>query len=159
MSTSPSRERVSALLARLRDTHGQFDIQQTTVGVRSEKYDQAIRSSGGVADVRVRCVDPQGRVLLVRDGEDWAEPTGRVGAHQDVHDAAARIVREAAGVACVVEGLEQAAIVCVNDEDDTDRHPFYRLTAHFLARPVEGAPREGDARWAEAAPELEPLVR
>lgn len=198
MVTSPSLERVSALLARLRADHRGFHIQQTTVSVSGEEYDRAVRDGGGVAEVRVRVCD-DGQVLLAREGRTWVEPGGSVGARtdggkpnrarrvssdeqsesdresaitmtnggrvgtrsnggdaesreeDDFRLVARRLVEEETGVRCTVEDLQRASIVCVYDEDDPQRPPFYRLTAHFDGSYEAGEPQR-NARWQKVSP-------
>jgi len=139
----PSRERVAARLARLREEYEGFDVQQTTVTVRPEEYERAA-ATPGAADVRVRVRNADGEVLTV-DG-DPPETTVENGC--DLAVAAREAVAETTGVEPVVEGLDHVAIVCVRDEERDDS--VYRLSAEFTANAPEVDP-PGEAAWREAS--------
>jgi ADP-ribose pyrophosphatase YjhB (NUDIX family) len=151
MLAGPSRARVTARFAQLRDAYDDFDVRQTTLSVTPDEYERALAEFGDVARVDVRVRNDEGEVLAVPDGEEWREPGTGVGASEPIADVACETVRERTGVQPVVAGLDRAAIVCINVEDP-DREPVYRLHVRLLADAADGTPT-GPASWRGEPPE------
>ncbi|WP_435195778.1 hypothetical protein [Natronomonas sp. EA1] len=153
MVSSPSRARVTARLAQLRDRYGGFDVRQTTVSVHSEEYEANRDSAGEVlADVRVR--NDAGELLSVEGESGWQAPMVSVGAGEPLVETVEHGVERLTGVRARVQELDCVAIVCVHDADDPDRDALYQLHARFDAAYDAGVPRSEGAAWrAESRPE------
>lgn len=151
MLAGPSRARVTARFAQLRDAYDDFDVRQTTLSVTADEYERALAEFGDVARVDVRVRNDEGEVLAVPDDEGWREPGTGVGASEPIADVACETVRERTGVQPVVAGLDRVSIVCIN-VDDPDREPVYRLHVRLLADAAGGTPTD-EACWLAEAPE------
>ena len=141
-----SRDRVTETLARLQERYAPFDVEQTSVGVPSEVFDEVV--DGDVLDATVRVRNENGEVLVTEADEERTAP--RVSYDPDTDPAAeleAALLAET-GVGCRVEELRDVAIVTVHDEDDTEREPAYLLEEHFEGRYEDGTPAGGLA-WRE----------
>jgi ADP-ribose pyrophosphatase YjhB (NUDIX family) len=150
MAASPSRDRVTARFAQLRDAYEDFEVQQTTVRVDEREYEDAVGAFGGVARADVRVRNEDGEVLSVCEGDGWREPGTEVGASEPIADAACEAVHEATGVRPTVRTLDRVAIVSITG-DGPDQPPVYRLHLRFEADVDAGTPGEGTA-WRTDPP-------
>lgn len=158
MDASPSRDRVSARLSQLRDAYPDVEVERTRLGVSAAEYERVVSASNGVVKVGVRVRDGEGRVLGVRGGDGWVLPAAAVPAGVSIRETARKEVTRAAGVSCTVDDLTRVAVVRVDDADNEDHAPVYRLYALFDATHRDGDPRAGDARWLDATPTVGPVV-
>lgn len=174
MATSPSRDRVTARFAQLRDAYEEFDVQQTTVSVDAGEYEAVLADFGGIARAEVRVRNDAGEVLAVRegdgdgdhlgdgdgidggdgDGDDgWRAPETEVGASEPIADTACDAVHESTGVRPAIRTLDRVAIVSIAT-DDPEKPPVYRLHVRFEADVDAGTAGEG-AAWREEPPETD----
>lgn len=151
----PSRERAEALLTRLREDYGAFDVVEKTWQEKPGDYD-AMRETvvaGGGAGAGVWLTDDAGRVLLVRnEGDDgWGDPGGKVEPDESVEAAAVRETREEAGVDCELDDVNEVHLVEVRDESDPDRPALVTPIVVFDGDYAGGDPRSRDGEIAEVA--------
>jgi ADP-ribose pyrophosphatase YjhB (NUDIX family) len=97
----------------------------------------------GGATARVR--DTDGRLLLVRHGDEWADPGDARRPGEDYRECARRAVAEATGLAARLDDL--AAVHIHVADDPFDRPPLPDPALVFEATPQRGGapdPRPGD---------------
>jgi len=149
----PSRDRVTETLERLKQRYSAFDVQQTSVGVPSDVYEQAV--DGGVLDASVRVHNDAGEVLVAETDERWDPPRVQYDPDDlgsDPESELEAVIHAETGVDCRVEDLLDVSIVAVHDEDDESRPPAYVLQANFEGRYESGSPT-GRRAWREEAEE------
>ncbi|WP_276257448.1 NUDIX hydrolase [Haloglomus litoreum] len=134
------RRHVQALLSDLAAEHGELDVVRRGWDCDAASYDalaetfQAFDVVGG-ATARVR--DTDGRLLLVRHGEDWADPGDARRPGENYRECAQRAVAEAAGVEVRLDALSEVQIHVARD-------PFDRPPLPDPALVFEASPRRGD---------------
>jgi ADP-ribose pyrophosphatase YjhB (NUDIX family) len=148
MSSSDISDDVSVYLDALYDRYDDFDVQQTTVCVDSEKF-EAVADRSGLAEVRVRVEGTDG-VLAVGGDDEWVAPGGVVESADSLSAAAVEFVSRQTGVDCRIENLDRVSLVCLQCE--TSDREVWQLSAVFDALAEAGTPSEG-ATWRQAVPE------
>jgi ADP-ribose pyrophosphatase YjhB (NUDIX family) len=145
-----------ALTARYGDVERRADV----VDLDPERFDRAlVRGDDGAWGVGSLVVH-DGRVLMVREGDTWLLPGGRLEPDESPEAGARREVREETGVA--VEVTELAAIADRTFRRAGGRETYEFVFATFLATPTtneppaELDPPEGGIErvaWQETVPE------
>ncbi|WP_254837805.1 NUDIX hydrolase [Natronomonas marina] len=130
------------------------------IEIDAERFDRGIeRGDDGAWGVGALVVD-SGRVLLVREGDIWLLPGGRLESDETPEAGAVREVREETGVDAEITGL--GAIAEQTFRRDGSAATFDFRFATFLADPVStdiaadpGRPGEGidEAAWHGDVPE------
>lgn len=134
------RRHVQALLSDLAAEHGELDVVRRRWDCDAASYDalaetfEAFDVVGG-ATARVR--DAEGRLLLVRHGDGWADPGDARRPGEDYRECVRRAVSEATGVAVGLEGLVEVHIHVARD-------PFDRPPLPDPALVFEATPQRGD---------------
>lgn len=148
-----SRDRVADRLGMLEEAYSSFPVNQTTLSVSRNTYDQAReRCSEGLADVYVQVYDEADNVLLVERPNGWVVPHVEPGVEDRLETGTQRLLAERTGVECRLTDLRRATILGVRNEDDPDRDPVYRLLTVFAAEHTGGTPRN-DVAWHTELPE------
>jgi ADP-ribose pyrophosphatase YjhB (NUDIX family) len=148
-----SGDRVADRLGVLEKAYGSFPVNQTTLSVSADAYEQAReRCSEGFADVYVQVYDETDNVLLVERGNGWTVPRVEPRVDDRLETGTRRNLVERTGVECRLTDLKRATILGVRDECDPDRDPVYRLVAVFAAEHTGGSPGDG-AAWHAGLPE------
>ncbi|MDZ7746992.1 MAG: hypothetical protein U5K28_10965 [Halobacteriales archaeon] len=137
MAEATARERVTARLAQLRGSYDNFDIQQTTVSVSPEEFDNVTDDEETVlAEVHVE--NEAGDRLLIDSSTGWHPPSTTVSTGQSLTETVRDTVSRQTGVVPDIEALEQAAIVAVGCASNDDE--AYQLQLRFSATPERGEP-------------------
>lgn len=153
-----SREHVEELLADLESAYESFPVNQTTVAVSGEHYDHVVElAQEGVARVDVHVHNDQGDVLLVETGDGLVAPGEIIRAEDSLEQRARRAVRQATGVECRIEAIEEATIAGVHSKAEPDADPVYRLVVLLSGRPVAGTP-SADGQWQADPPESQLVI-
>lgn len=146
-TASPSAD-ISAHLDALYEEFDGFDVNQTTVSVGGEEFDER-KERGDIVEVQVRVEGTDG-VLAVPAEDEWAKPGGIVDGQTQLSTAAGELVRQQTAVDCQIEELIRVSLVCLQSERSGDQ--VWRLSALFAADAESGSPA-GDAAWREQLPE------
>ena len=111
--------------------------RETTHAVDADRFARAReRIEGGLSwAVGAVVTDDEGRVLLVREDEQWLAPGGKVEPGETRDAAVVREVREETGIVSSVTGL--VAVTEVGFEHGGERVSFW--FAHYTATPVTTA--------------------
>jgi ADP-ribose pyrophosphatase YjhB (NUDIX family) len=135
------RRHVAALVSDLAAEHGELEVVQRRWDADAASYDalaetfEAFDVVGG-ATARVR--DTDGRLLLVRHGDEWADPGDARRPGEDYRECARRAVADATGVAVRLDDLHEIHIHIARD-------PFDRPPLPDPALVFEASPRRGDS--------------
>ena len=153
-----SRDHVEELLAELESDYDSFPVNQTTVSVSAEQYDRVVEQwRRGIARVDVHVHNDQNDVLLVEDDDDLTVPGEVVTEGDSLERRARRAVRQATGVECEVETIEEVTIAGVHNEADPDAEPAYRLVVLMSGRLASGTAGP-DGRWQADPPESQLVI-
>lgn len=157
-----TRAAIDRRLARLRDTYGDFAVEQERVTNDPDYFAHGrdLVGSGVVGDAGAWVTDDDGRALLVRhEGAPhlWGTPGGGHEPGETLEETARREVREETGIECELTGVYWARRKVAVHEDDPERR-FQLLTVEFEADSVGGEIEIGDeeilaARWFTEPPE------
>jgi len=145
-----SNEAVESYLSVLDSSHDSVTINQTTVTVTSEEYErERERALSGSVDVYVKVRNERGEVLHLADGDEPELPS-TTGAVEPFERAARELLERQVGIACRIDGVEQATIFGIRDEA-REHETLYRLAIVFEATPQdEAAVRDTDSENAGA---------
>ncbi len=140
-----SRVAVEERLSALEQRYGSFPVNQTTLTVPAAERERAPSDPEGGVEV-IAVVRNGDDELLLGEGESgWVIPRGMVGPEERLEGTVRRVVREAAGVDCVVDRPLRASIVGLRDADGGTT---FRLRVAFAARGV-GAVEDTARRWSD----------
>jgi len=144
-----SRERVEERLVALDDAFDSFPVNQTTLTVSSDGYQQIReRCRESLVDAYVQVYNDDGQALLVGDGTvPQVEPAPEEGVVAGVR----RALRDRTGVDVDLTGLERVTILGVCDETADDPDPVYRLVVVLAGERVSGT-SGSDCEWSEGVP-------
>ncbi len=153
-----SRARVEELLADLEGIYDAFPVNQTTLALGNERYEQARdQYVEGSVETYVELRNDDGDILHVRKNGRFGLP-GIVG---DPDDSLERTVRRAvtaqAGVTLSIEGISEVTITGLSNADDDDAPILYRLLVVFDADYSGGTPAEG-AEWRPTRAAITPAI-
>lgn len=153
-----SRDHVEELLSELESAYESFPVNQTTISVSEEYYDQVVeRCEQGVARVDVHVHNDQDDVLLVENGDGLAAPGEVLTTEDSLEQRARRAVRQAAGVECRIDSIQKVTIAGVHSEADPDADPVYRLVVLLSGQLVSGSPTP-EGQWQADPPESELVI-
>jgi len=153
-----SRDHVEALLGDLESAYESFPVNQTTISVSGEYYEQVVeQAQQGVARADVHVHNDEGDVLLVETGDGLVAPGEIISTEDSLEQRAKRAVRQAAGVECRIETIEEATIAGVHSKSDPDAEPVYRLVVLLSGRLVSGTPGP-QGQWQADPPESELVI-
>lgn len=151
-----SRDTVGEGIEFLQDHHGSFPVNQTTISLSADAYQDAVdRASTGIADVYVRVHNDDGEILHVEADDRFRVPRCVGDSEKALTDRAREAVREATGVRCAIDEVARVTIAGIRNADDMDADPVYRLLVLFEASHVGGT--LGDATW-RSEPEMPEFV-
>jgi ADP-ribose pyrophosphatase YjhB (NUDIX family) len=151
-----SRARVEDLLSDLEHLYDSFPVNQRTVALPGERYEEAREAySERTVDTYVEITNGEGETLHVaEDGSD-----GLPGAVNDLGESleaeVARAVAETTGVDFAIDGVSEVTIAGISNADEPDEPVLYRLLVVFSAT-YEGGEPASDAEWRGASPEPMP---
>jgi len=151
-----SREHVEAKLEELEEAYGSFAVTQTTITLPGEQY-KSMRERGNPDPIAayIAVTNDEEDVLHV-DGEEEPELPGvQVGLGESLEPAVREQVRDAAGIDCVVDGVEQVTITGLRHGDDPSAETLYHLVVVFSGEHRAGAPAS-EATWRQLDDGLEP---
>lgn len=121
-------------LEQLGETYQSFAINQTTVAVATDRYErEKATSDPEVIEVYTRVHNDDSEILHVNDGDALELPRATTASVTDVEATARQAVEDAAGIECILEGLDAVTIIGVRDANDDSRPTVYRLIAVFDA--------------------------
>jgi ADP-ribose pyrophosphatase YjhB (NUDIX family) len=127
------------------------------IEISAERFEKGIER-GDDGEWGAGClVADDGGILLVREGDDWLVPGGRVEADESPVVAARREVLEETGLSVVVTGLGAIAEQTFVHEGTGETYEFYFAT--FVGEPVEADPQFDpepgidEAAWHDGVPE------
>jgi ADP-ribose pyrophosphatase YjhB (NUDIX family) len=144
-----SREAVRERLERLHGSYDGFDVFGETARVDSEHYRRHRErlADDGVGRVVVWAGRAEDGVLLTREAPDgvWTVPSGSVRGDEAFDAAAARCVRERAGLDPTLGDVYRVERVELRDRDRERgaAPPLHDLTVHFDATVAAGEPEPG----------------
>lgn len=142
-------EGASEYLDALYEEYEGFDVQQTTVGVDPDEFAVIGDRPEGVA-VRV-CIEGDGGILGIPDGDDWTLPGGIVTA-DPTRETVAAFAERWTGVRCAVDGLVRVSLVCL--QCDSAAEELWTISAQFSATATGGSPKNG-AVWCDRSAPIE----
>jgi len=152
-----SRDHVEELLSELESAYDSFPVNQTTVSVSADHYERAVeRYQQGVARLDIHVHNDQNDVLLVENDDGLTVPGETISASDSLEQRARRAVRQATGVECRIESIQEVTIAGVHSEPDPDADPVYRLVVLLSGRLVSGTPTAG--KWQADPPESELVI-
>ncbi len=147
-----SRARVDAVIERLRQEYGAFEVVDKTWERPTAELDRIERQfeQDRLDGAGVWLTNDDGEVLLVRnDGDDgWADPGGKVELGEEYETAARRELREETGVECELTGLREVHVI---ENTAPDAASIFEVIVIFDGAYAGGdvRPREGEIAAAE----------
>jgi len=152
-----SRERVEAHLDSLERVYDGVSVNQTTLSLQPEQYSSMReRAAKGHVEAVIEVHDEESKVLHLRRGGEADLPSVRVTPEEDPESRVRETVREQAGIACVVDGLERATIAGIRNAEDPDAETVYLLSLTFRGRHTGGVVAE-DAEWRPGTNRVESI--
>jgi ADP-ribose pyrophosphatase YjhB (NUDIX family) len=148
---------VESCLSAIEESYGGFSVNQTTIPVPADQYEQEReRTSNGRVDLYAKVRNTDDEVLHLTSGDDTRLPSATIDGTHTFEEAVCRTVRETAGVDCRVTGVEEVTILGVCHAEDDDKDAVRRLAVVFEATHEEGTIAE-DAAWRAPGEEVQPV--
>jgi len=147
---------IESYLSTLEESYGSFSINQRTVTISPEQYEQERAKDDAVA-VHLKVRNESGDVLHVEDGGSPALPSTTVSMDESLEPPAKAVVTEETGVSCRIEELSAVTILGLHDEANPESETLYRLAVLFEAT-LENDPGDGQAVWKDHDPESSSLL-
>lgn len=144
-----SREAVRERLEQLHASYEGFDVFGETATVDAERYGQhrEALATEGVGLVAVWAGREERELLLTRGGRGvddvWTVPSVSARDGESLDDAAARCVRERAGLECSIGDVYRVERVELRERGPGESPPLHELTVHFDAVVAAGEPTPG----------------
>jgi ADP-ribose pyrophosphatase YjhB (NUDIX family) len=143
-----SSARVESRISELETAYSSFPVNQTTVSVPSERYEQA-RAELESLDIFGKVTNDDAEVLHSEEGENPTLPSTTITGTERLESALVDTVEEQTGIVPQVDDVEQATIVGIRDESNPERGTVYRLAVLFSASARSGS-LDADAVWKPA---------
>ena len=119
-------ETVESHLSVLGETYSSFPVNQTTLAVRSSRYEREVEhAESGCITVYTKVHNDSSEVLHV-DEEDSLELPSTTTTVDELEPAAREAVKETVGIECTLTGLEQATIFGIRDADDFNSNELFQ---------------------------------
>jgi hypothetical protein len=148
---------VESCLSALDESYSGFSVNQTTIPVPAQQYEQERkRASEGRVDLYAKVQNTDDEVLHLTSGDETRLPSTTIDRAYTFEDTVTATVREKTGVECRVTGVEEVTILGVRHASDDDRDTVCRLAVLFEAT-REGGTTESDADWREPGEVAEPV--
>jgi hypothetical protein len=147
---------VESCLSMLEERYGSFSINQTTLSVPQEEYEQAITEAlEDRIDIYAKVENDDAEVLHVQDQRTPTLPSTTTSSDGSLEREVRTAVQQRTGVECSVTAVEQATILGItNDDEDSDT--IYRLAVLFEASHHAGAVNENGV-WQQSANPPQPI--
>ncbi len=142
-----SRARVEDLLTELERTYDAFPVNQTTLALPAERYEDARgRFADGLVDTYVEVANDAGEILHVPDEDGLSLPGAVSDPEQALERNVKREVADRTGIECAIDGVSSVTIAGISNADAAESDTLYHLLVVFDASHTGGDP-EGDAEW------------
>jgi len=152
-----SSANVESCISELEDSYGPFPINQTTLAVPDNEYQQARDDAQeDTVDLYAKVHNDEAEVLHVQEQGTVALPSTTASANAVLGAEAERTVQQLTGVDCSITGVEQATILGITN-DEAECETVYRLAVLFEAHHDDGAVNE-EAVWQQSANTPQPIV-
>jgi hypothetical protein len=148
-------ELIEAHIDHLEALFGSFPVNQTTVSLSEERYERARTDRDRRLDAYVEVRNDDADVLHVDADESVELPSASVTVDGDIERQLRRHVRERTGVEPTLDGIEQATIAGIRNDDSEDSETVYRLVVVFSAHRERGQAGH-DAVWQSAHDAVRP---
>ena len=133
-SLGGTHEEIEDRLDRLEEQYGTVTVNQSTFEVEGDRYRRVAEGTrADEVDVHVVVHNDTDDVLVWERDSRWTIPQGTVQPDESPEMAAERIVRENAGVDCVVQDVSNATIVGICNSEDPSAETLYQLQIVFTA--------------------------
>lgn len=140
---------VESHIETLDEAYSSFSINQTTIAVDQERYEQELAAADATEiAVYAKVHNESSEVLYLPEGDSLQLPSTTVSSVENVGPAAREAIRESVQVECEFGGLDAATILGVRDADDESRDTIYSLAVFFDAFVADEAVNV-DAQWQE----------
>lgn len=138
---------VESQIETLGEAYSSFSINQTTVAVDQERYEQELAQSDATEiAVYAKVHNESSEVLYLPEGDSLRLPSTTASSVENVESAARDAIQETVEVECDFGGLDAATILGVRDAGDDSRDTIYSLAVFFEAFVADEAVTV-DARW------------
>jgi hypothetical protein len=136
---------VESRLTELETAYSSFPVNQTTVSVATERYEQA-RAELDNLDIFGKVTNEESDVLhLAREGSP-SLPSTTIAETDALESSLVETIEERTGITAQIDDVEQATIVGIRDQANPDRDTVYRLAVLFAAS-VRDDSADSDAVW------------
>lgn len=144
---------VESHIETLGEVYSSFSINQTTIAVDEERYEQE-RAEADATEIAVyaKVQNESSEVLYLPDGDSLHLPSTTASSVDNVEAAAREAIQESVQIECDIGGLDAATILGVRDADNETRNTIYSLAVFFEAS-VADETVNVEAQWQKG---LEP---
>lgn len=146
---------VESQLSALEESYGSFSVNQCTVSVPTDEYEQKRdESSCKEVAIHAKVRNEEEEVLYVDDGRELL-PSTTTTIDAELEQVARTTVGDLAGVTCRIEGIEAVTILGLHDGNDGSRETVYTLAVLFEGEYTSGKTAE-NAVWKSFDPDDHP---
>jgi hypothetical protein len=149
---------VESCLSMLEEHYGSFSINQTTLSVPEDEYEQArAEARDEQIDIYAKVRNDDAEVLHVQDQNAVTLPSTTTSGTSSLEQDAKTTVQQRTGIECSISAIEQATILGIANDDDADSDTIYRLAVLFEACHDDGAVNENGV-WQQTVNSPQPIT-
>lgn len=138
---------VESHIETLGEAYGSFSINQTTIAVDEQRYEQELAQADATEiAVYAKVHNESSEVLYLPEGDSLQLPSTTASSVENVEPAARETIRESVKAECDFGGLDAATILGVRDADNESRDTIYSLAVFFEASVADDAVNV-EAQW------------